>query len=137
MTPLTNHCLPDTHASNGRTDGVSLALTFHLCSFSWGQSLLQTGLGAGGNVNGGRPRRATGAGQRSGNAVNATSVFWAREIQGLLDDLGFRGLLAQHALEVAHTLLQLANLAGAVDIIVGLDGSMATFERATLPSKEL
>jgi FlaA1/EpsC-like NDP-sugar epimerase len=27
MTPVTNHCMPDTAASNGRTDGVSLALT--------------------------------------------------------------------------------------------------------------
>jgi len=27
MTPVTNHCLPDTAAANGRTDGVSFALT--------------------------------------------------------------------------------------------------------------
>jgi hypothetical protein len=49
--------------------------------------------------------------------------FWACELQGFLEDLGFHGLLAQHALQVAHPLLQLANLGCSHNIFISMDAA--------------
>lgn len=57
--------------------------------------------------------------------------------QGLPEDLGLHRLLAQHALEIAHALLQLADLGSANNIFISLNGRVATFEHAALPGKEL
>jgi hypothetical protein len=69
--------------------------------------------------------------------ARARSFFWAREIKGFLEDLGFHRLLAQHALEIAHTLLQLADLGSAHNILIGLNRRVAAFEHAALPGEEL
>ena len=65
------------------------------------------------------------------------SVFWAGEFKGFLEDLGFHGLLAEHALEITHPLLQIANLGSADNIFVGLNRRMAAFEHTALPGEEL
>ena len=65
------------------------------------------------------------------------SVFLAGEIKGFLEDLGFHGLLAQHALEIAHPLLQLANLGCAHNIFISLNRGVAAFKHSALPGKEL
>ena len=69
--------------------------------------------------------------------ATAVSVFLAREIKGFLEDLGFHGLLAQHALEITHPLLKLANLGSANNILVSLDVRMTAFKHAALPGEEL
>src|ERR687898_858167 len=63
--------------------------------------------------------------------------FCPREIERLFEDLGFHGLASKQALEVAHTLLELANLAGADHVLVGMDSLVPAFEHPPLPGKKL
>jgi hypothetical protein len=55
----------------------------------------------------------------------ARSVFCAREVEGLPEDLDFHGLAPEQALQVPHAPLQLAHPAGADDLLIGLHGLMA------------
>src|SRR5215211_5812036 len=63
--------------------------------------------------------------------------FCPREIERLFEDLGFQGLAPEQALEVAHTLLELADLAGPDHVLVGMDGLAPAFQHPALPGKEL
>jgi hypothetical protein len=56
-------------------------------------------------------------------------LFWAGEIHGLSEDLGLHGLLAEHALEIAHALLQIANPGSANNIFISLNGRVAMDRR--------
>lgn len=64
-------------------------------------------------------------------------VFCAGEVKRLLQDLGFHGLAPEQAFEVVHAQLQLANPAGADDLLVGVQGlMMAALQHAPLPREQ-
>lgn len=55
----------------------------------------------------------------------ARSVFFARKVECLPEDLDLHGLAPKQAFEVAHAPLQLAHPTGADHLLVGLHGLMA------------
>src|SRR5215212_2185145 len=60
-----------------------------------------------------------------------------RELERLFQDLGFQGLAAEQAFEIPHALLELADLAGADHVLVGVDGPVPAVEHPPFPGKKL
>ena len=65
------------------------------------------------------------------------SVFWAGDVQRLLEDLVLHRLATEQAFEVTNSLLQIADARRADDVLVGLDRGMSAFQHPALPGKEL
>lgn len=70
-------------------------------------------------------------------APRASCVFWASDLDRFLEDLVFHGLSAQHPLQIAKALFELAHVRSGNNIFVGLHSGMTAFEHATLPGKQL
>ena len=64
-------------------------------------------------------------------------VFWARQRDGLPENLVFHGLAAKQALQLPDPLLEIADLRGADDVLVSLDGGLTAFEHPPFPREQL
>jgi len=65
------------------------------------------------------------------------SVFWAGDVQRLLEDLVLHRLATEQAFEVTNPLLQIADARRADDVLVGLDCSVPPLQHTALPGEEL
>src|SRR5215475_4206772 len=68
--------------------------------------------------------------------ASAIEVFFLRHLQCFAQDLVLQGLLPQHSLELADTLLQLSNLSSGDDLIVRPDCFFAAFGHPPSPPED-
>jgi hypothetical protein len=66
----------------------------------------------------------------------ASSVFYPRDVERFLENLDFRGLAAEQALQLAHPSFQLTDTARADDIFVSLDRLQAAFQHSSTPVEQ-
>ena len=65
------------------------------------------------------------------------SVFWPRQIERLLQNLGLHRFAAEQSFEIAHPLLEVTDTARAHDVLVGLDCGLPALQHTALPAKQL
>ena len=66
----------------------------------------------------------------------ASSVFYPRDVERFLENLGFHGLAAEQALQLAHPSFQLTDTARSDDIFVSLDRLQAAFQHSSTPVEQ-